>query len=115
MGKNPHMAELTPGKLLRVHLSEDDLCGGRPLYEAIVDRCRELGIAGASVFRALEGYGGSSEILHTHMLTADLPVVVTIVETPENAARLLPELRKMLPNGMIAVSDVGMIRIQKTV
>src|SRR6185503_17299215 len=69
------MTELTPGKLLRVHLSEDDR------YEAIVDRCRELGIAGATVFRALEGYGGSSEILRAHLLAKDQPVVVTIVET----------------------------------
>lgn len=109
------MAELVPGKLVRVHLSEDDLYEGRRLYDAMVDRCRELGVAGASVFRALEGYGGSSEILRAHMLGKDLPIVVTIVETPENAARILPELRKMLPNGMIAVSNIGMIRIQKSV
>ncbi|HXR77542.1 MAG TPA: DUF190 domain-containing protein [Bryobacteraceae bacterium] len=109
------MTELIPGKLLRVHLSENDRYEDRRLYDAIVDRCRELGVAGATVFRALEGYGGSSEILRAHMLGKDLPIVVTIVETPENAARLLPELRKMLPNGMIAVSDIGMIRVQKTV
>jgi PII-like signaling protein len=109
------MTELTPGKLLRVHLSEDDRYEDRRLYEAIVDRCREFGIAGATVFRALEGYGGSSEILRAHLLAKDQPVVVTIVETPENAARILPELRKMLPNGVIAVSDVGMVRVQKTV
>ena len=109
------MTELMPGKLLRVHLSEDDRYEDRRLYDAIVDRCRELGVAGATVFRALEGYGGSSEILRAHMLAKDQPIVVTIVETPENAGRILPELRKMLPNGVITISDVGMIRIQRTV
>ena len=61
------MAELASGKLVRIQLSEDDRYGGRPLYEAMVDRCRELGIAGATVFRALEGYGGERQARYARL------------------------------------------------
>jgi len=55
-------------KMLRIHFGEDDKWHGRPLYEAIVMKCRELDIAGASVFRGIEGYGASSLIHKKHLL-----------------------------------------------
>jgi PII-like signaling protein len=98
-----------PAKLLRLHFGEADRYQGKPLYEAIVDRCRALGIAGATVFRGLEGFGETAEL---HRRRHDHPIVVNIVDTPESIARLIPELEAMLDTGVIAVSDVETIRIE---
>ena len=100
------MRTANPARLLRLHFSERDRYKGQPLYEAIVQRCRELRIAGATVFRGLEGYGETAGIDRR-------PVVVTIVDTPGNIERLLPELEAMLDTGIIAASDVEAIRIEK--
>ncbi len=102
-----------PAKLLRIHFSERDRYGGKPLYEAIVEKCRELKIAGATVFRGLEGYGEKAEIHKRHLIGHDLPIVVTIVDSKENIERLLPAVEEMMDTGMIAVSDVTARRIQK--
>ena len=101
------MRTTKPARLLRLHFSARDSWQGQPLYEAIVQRCRELHIAGATVFRGLEGYGETAGI-DRH------PIVVTIVDTAENIARLLPELESMMDTGMIAASDVEVIRIEAT-
>ena len=100
-------------KLLRLHFGESDRYQGKPLYEAIVNRCKELQIAGATVFRGLEGYGESAEIHRSHLVRKDQPIVVTIVDTPENLARLLPEVEAMMDTGIIATSDVDYVRIEK--
>ena len=108
------MRPSTPAKMLRLHLSERDKLLGTPLYETIVAKCQEMSIAGATVFRGLEGYGESAEI-HRHHLTAhDQPIVVTIIDTDENIARLLPIVEEMMETGLIAISDVAVSRIQKT-
>ena len=86
---------------------------GKLLYEAIVNRCKELKIAGATVFRGLEGYGESAGIHRPHVMRKDQPIVVTIVDTPENLARLIPEVEQMMDTGMIATSDVDYMRIEK--
>ena len=95
-----------PAKLLRLYVTEHDQYGGEPLYEAIVHRCRELNIAGVTVFRALEGFGETAELHHKHLLHSDQPIVITIVESPEKAHQILPELEAMMNSGMIAVTDV---------
>ncbi|HXP88532.1 MAG TPA: DUF190 domain-containing protein [Bryobacteraceae bacterium] len=107
------MQHYQPAKLLRLHLTERDRHQGKPLYEAIVETCRKLDIAGATVFRGLEGYGGSAEIHKPHLLAHDLPIVIQIVDSAENIARLLPVLEEMMDKGLIAVSDVTTLRIQK--
>ena len=84
------MRTIKPAKLLRLHFGEADQYNGKPLYEAIVNRCREMKIAGATVFRGLEGYGESAEIHRHHLGRKDQPIVVTIVDTEENVARLIP-------------------------
>jgi PII-like signaling protein len=100
-------------KLLRLHFGESDQYKGKPLYQAIVNRCMELKIAGATVFRGLEGYGETAEIHRRHLIRKDQPIVVTIVDTPENLARLIPEVEDMMDTGMIATSDVDYMRIEK--
>ncbi len=102
-----------PARLLRLHFNESDQYKGKPLHEAIVARCRELRIAGATVLRGLEGYGDSAELHRAHLIKHDQPVVVTVVDTHENIERLIPIVEEMMDTGMIAASDVECIRVEK--
>jgi PII-like signaling protein len=99
---------------MRLHFSEHHLYKGKPLYEAIVQKCLELKIAGTTVLRGLEGYGGMAQIHRSHLLTHDLPIVITIVDSAENIERLAPIVEEMMDTGLIAVSDVQIKRIQKS-
>jgi hypothetical protein len=108
------MPEFIPGKLIRIHLSEHDRRGDQPAFEAVVDRCRDLGVSGASVFKGLEGFGETSEILRHRVWDSDQPIVIMIVEAAETVDRILPELRKVVPEAIIAVSEVEMLRIQRS-
>ena len=107
------MRTVKKAKLLRLHFGESDQYNGKPQYEAIVNRCKELKIAGATVFRGLEGYGETAEIHRHHLIKKDQPIVVTIVDTLENLGRLIPEVEEMMDTGMIATSDVDYLRIEK--
>jgi PII-like signaling protein len=95
-----------PGKLLRFYITEHDQYSGKPLYQAMIDRCRELNVAGVTVFRGLEGFGETAELHRPHLLQSDLPIVITIVERPDKAQQILPVLESMLSSGVVAVSDV---------
>jgi uncharacterized protein len=99
-------------KMLRIHFGEDDQWHGRPLYRAIVERCRQLDIAGATVYRGIEGYGASTMIRKSHMLrfSPDAPILVQIIDTEENIQRLIPALDEMVAEGLIAMSDVEVIK-----
>jgi PII-like signaling protein len=101
-------------KLLRLHFTERDRYQGKPLHEAVIQKCRELKIAGATVFRGLEGYGDTAEIHRSHLVRHDLPIIVQIVDSAENIQRLVPVVEEMMDKGLIAISDVDVIRIQKT-
>jgi len=99
-------------KMLLIHFGEDDKWRGKPLYQAIVERCRELDLAGATAYRGLEGYGASTRIRKPHLmsLSHDLPIMVSVVDTAEKIDRLLPVLDEMVDEGLIAMSDVEVIR-----
>jgi uncharacterized protein len=99
------------GKLLRIFIGESDRCRGRPLYEALVERARNLGLAGATVWRGIEGYGARSRI-HTAKvlrLSEDLPVIVEIVDSEEKIRAALPELDAMIE----AAGNGGLITLEK--
>lgn len=99
-------------KLLRIYFGENDKWQGQPLYKAIVEKCRELDIAGATVYRGVEGYGASTLIRRSHLLSLsrDLPLMVTVVDSEENIRRLIPALDEMVGEGLIALSDVEVIK-----
>jgi PII-like signaling protein len=100
---------------MRIHISESDRYGDKPLYEAIVARCREMKIAGATVYRGVEGYGETAEMHKSHLARRDQPIVISIVDSAENLARLAPVVEEMMDTGVFAVSDVRVVRIQKPV
>ena len=102
-----------PAKLLRIHISEGDRFEGRPLYEAIVAKCRELKIAGATVFRGLEGYGESAEMHRARLVGHDQPILISIVDTADKLDALIPVVEAMMDTGLMAVSDVKILRVQK--
>jgi PII-like signaling protein len=98
--------------LLRLFVGEKDRYEHRPLYEALVLRAREHGLAGATVLRGLLGFGGSS-MLHTAKilrLSDDLPIVVEIVDAEDRIERFLPVLDEMLTTGMITLEKVRVLR-----
>jgi PII-like signaling protein len=99
-------------KLVRIHFGEDDKFNGKPLFEAIVHKCQELDMAGATVYRGFEGYGASTRIHRGHgfHFSSDAPIVVTIIDSEEKIRQLIPHLDAMLNEGLIAVSDVEVIR-----
>jgi PII-like signaling protein len=99
------------GQLLRIFIGEGDRWHGKPLYEVIVARAREAGLAGATVLRGLMGFGAKSRI-HTAKvlrLSEDLPIVIEIVDTPEKIARVLPMLDEMVEDGMVTLEKVQVI------
>jgi uncharacterized protein len=99
------------GCLLRVFIGESDNWHGRPLYEAIVLKARELHLAGATVLRGLMGYGASSR-LHTAKvlrLSEDLPVVVEIVDAREKLEQILPFLDEAVKDGLVTFERAEVI------
>ncbi|HTR34328.1 MAG TPA: DUF190 domain-containing protein [Bryobacteraceae bacterium] len=107
------MQKSLPGKLLRVHISESDRLEHKPLYEAIVAKCREMKIAGATVFLGLEGYGETGETHRARLVGRDQPILISIVDTAENIERLIPAIEQMMGTGVLTHSDVTMTRVQK--
>ena len=98
------------GQLLRVYVGESDRWQGKPLYEAIVLKAREMGIAGTTVLRGIMGFGAASRI-HTSKilrLSEDLPVVVEIVDSAQKIAQLLPEIESMVQEGLVTLENVRM-------
>jgi hypothetical protein len=99
------------GKLVRIFIGESDTWHGKPLYQAIVRRAREEGIAGATVVRGIEGFGASSH-LHTSRilrLSEDLPLVIEIVDSDERIEALLPILDEMVGDGMVTIEKVQIV------
>jgi PII-like signaling protein len=99
-------------KMLRIHFGEDDKWKEKPVYQAVVEKCRELDIAGATVFRGIEGYGASTLIRRAHLLSfsSDAPVMVTVIDSEEKVLQLLPHLDQMVREGLIAISEVEVVK-----
>ncbi len=96
------------GKLLRIFIGENDKYEHQPLYEWIVRKARERGLAGATVLRGLEGFGAHSR-LHTAKilrLSSDLPIVIEIVDTEENIEAFLPCIDEAVKEGLATLEKV---------
>jgi len=101
--------------LLRIFIGEGDRHEGRPLYEAIVMRARERHLAGATVLRGAMGFGKSSRI-HTSKilrLSADLPLVIEIVDSEEKINAFLPELDAMMGGGLVTLEEARVIHYRE--
>jgi len=99
------------GQLLRIFVGVSDKWEGKPLYEALVLKAREMGLAGATMLRGLMGYGAASRV-HTAKilrLSEDLPVIVEIVDSQEKIASFLPMIDEMVQEGLVTLERVQII------
>jgi PII-like signaling protein len=110
------MKEQFQARMLRIHFGENDKWQGKPLYEAIVAKAQELGLADAIVYRGIEGFGSSTRIHHSSHWTfsSDAPIMVSIIDSEEQIARLVPRLDAMVEEGLIAISSVEVLRYSRS-
>lgn len=96
------------GLLLRLFLGESDRRGGVPLYQAIVQEARRIGLAGATVLRGIEGFGANSRIHRASILrlSEDLPIVVEIVDEPPKVEAFLESIGPWIPDGLATLEKV---------
>jgi len=104
------------GYLLKIFVGESDKVGHKPLYEAIVIKAREAGLAGATVFRGVMGFGKNS-VLHTAKilrLSEDLPMVIEIVDSLERIEKFLPLLDPLIAGGLVTLEQVKVLHKPST-
>lgn len=102
------MALPREGQLLRIFIGESDKYQGKPLYEWIVQRARERGLAGATVLRGIEGFGRASRI-HTAKilrLSEDLPLVIEIVDVPEKIEPFIEAVDDVIDGGLVTLENI---------
>ena len=101
-----------PARRLTIFIGESDQYHHHPLYTEIVHRAHRAGLAGATVLRGIEGYGASSHIHTTRLLSLseDLPIAIVIVDAPERIDAFLPQLDELVAEGLVIIDDVEVIR-----
>lgn len=97
-----------PARRITIFIGESDRYHHKPLYAEIVHRAHQLGMAGASVFRGIEGFGASSRIHTSRLLSLseDLPLAIIIVDTAEQTDKFLDEVAELVTGGLVIVDDV---------
>lgn len=110
--KGEHMKLEGKAKMLRIIISEDDKWEGEPLYEAIIKRLIMNDIAGATVYKAIAGYGPHKRYHKKKTLTVhgELPILITIMDTEEKINKVIPILDDMIGEGIVVLSDVNVIK-----
>jgi PII-like signaling protein len=111
MRGNAAMSIEAGGRRVTIYVGSSDTRDGRNLALAIVERCRELGLAGATATRGIMGFGKGTRIHRAHFLglSDDLPEKVEVVDTPGRIEALLPILGEMAPGALIVVEDVCLL------
>lgn len=101
------------GVLLRIFVDEKDRAGGRPLHVAILELLRTANVAGATVFRGIEGFGGHGQIHVAGVFSwmPNLPILIEVVDEPEIIASVLPRLTAMITEGLITSERLRYLRI----
>jgi len=111
--KAAHTREAGKAKLMRIFLGEADRWHDEPLYDAIVKQMRMMEIAGATVYRGIDGYGAKG---HSHKksffhISRDLPVMISVIESEEKLSHAAAAVEGMLEDGLIVISDVDIVRL----
>lgn len=114
--KLPHQRRVAPAKMLRIFLGEADKWHDEPLYDAIVKKLRMMEIAGATVYRGILGYGAKG---HEHKksflhVSRDLPIMLSVIDTPEKIRAAAEVIEGMLEDGLLVISDVEMVRLVRS-
>ena len=97
------------GHQIRVFIDEDNSYKGKPLYEAIVLKARELNLAGATVTKGIMGFGSDSRISTAKILrlSSHMPIVIEIVDTPDNIEKILPFLDEVVDKGLVTLENIN--------
>jgi hypothetical protein len=98
--------------MVRIFVGESDRWQGRPLSDALVERLRREGFAGATVLRGLAGFGARSVVHTSHLLelSQDLPLVIEVVDTEDQVKRLEPILDEMIADGLVTLEKVRVLK-----
>jgi len=112
----PHQKKQTAAKMMRVFIGESDRWHGESLFDAIVKKLRMIEIAGATVYRGIDGYGAKG---HSHKekflhLSRDMPIMISVIDSPDKIAAAADAVEEMLTDGLIVISDVEMTRIVRS-
>jgi PII-like signaling protein len=97
---------------LTIYIGESDRHGHTPMATEIVQRAHAAGLAGASVFRGVEGYGASNHIHTTRILSLsdDLPMAIVIVDEPAAITAFLPQLDELITEGLVVLEDIEVVK-----
>ena len=100
-----------PALLARIYIGEADRHDGRPLYESIAHFLRDRGIAGATVFRGIEGFGASAHMHTTRILrlSEDLPILIEVVDREDRIRAILPDLEAFVVDGLVTLERIEVI------
>ncbi|HKJ30708.1 MAG TPA: DUF190 domain-containing protein [Balneolales bacterium] len=103
------------GMLLRIYIGESDHYEGKPLYEQIVLKAREMKLAGATVLKGIMGFGAHSHLHTTKILrlSEDMPIIIEIVDTEENLNKLLPYLDKTIQEGLVTLEKMNIVEYRE--
>lgn len=99
-------------QLMRIFIGEGDRCNHRPLYEKLIELLRKEGFAGVTVLRGISGFG-ANRIYHTQKLldlSADMPIIIEVVDGQEKIAAIMPQIDAMMGGGMITLEKITVIR-----
>ena len=96
----------SPSKMLLVFLSQNDMHGEVPLYEAVVRRMVQLEVSGATVNMGVMGFGSHHKVHHKRLfgVADDRPVTITVIDSEEKLRKIAPEIRKLVPDGIIVLT-----------
>jgi len=99
-------------KIIKIYVSEDSKYEGHNLYHALVFKLREIGMAGVTVTRGIEGFGQGKRLHSEHFLdiSLQLPVIVEVIDTPEKIEMAIPIVKDMVNEGLIIVTDVNVVK-----
>ena len=99
-------------KILKIYISEDSKYKGHSLYHALVIKFGEMGIAGVTVTRGIEGFGREKRLRSTRIIdiSEKLPVIVEVIDTEENIERVLPIVKEMVNEGLVILTDVTIVK-----
>jgi PII-like signaling protein len=102
-----------PTKMLMIYVDETDMWETGSLYEAIVRRMRQLGMAGATVHQGIMGFGAHMKVHHRRLfgVSDDKPIVITVVDNEQKIRKILPEIRSMVKEGLMVLLDAEVIEI----
>jgi PII-like signaling protein len=102
-----------PVKMLLIYIDENDIRGTVPLYEAIVRRLRQMGIAGATVQTGIMGFGRHRNVHHKRLfgISDDKPAIITVIDSEPVLRSVIPEIRSMVNEGLMVLTDAEVIEL----